>query len=386
MKSRAFKSIFLSLFLILVPLGVVIGQGEDPNRPTTLPGQSGSAAEFPDKTDPGTEGIAAPEMILSQPPYTMNYQGYLTDSSGQPINGAYTMNFWLYDDATAGNLVWGPEAHNNVGVNKGLFSVVLGETIALTPNYFDRALFLAVEVNGVQMPGRQPLRSVSYAYGLVPGAKVKGDPQGTNYTLSVENTGVGVNDRGLYVTGSEYAIYAQELGVGNISIYTPDFIQAGGYKSNADSYLWLPAIGGVVASGSTGLNIETWWFGRIRFSSSTNETDYYYYLPIDTPSLLFGEAVTIEELTVFYYTNDQNSYIDNTGLYMMAGADDGSILINDGTNRTSTTSTSYSLVPTGNYILDGNAGALIVQLEFHFASTAHSIYIGGIRLRLGHAN
>jgi hypothetical protein len=46
---------------------------------------------------------------------TVNYQGRLADDAGTPLDGSYGMSFALYDAPTAGNLVWGPEAHEAWG-------------------------------------------------------------------------------------------------------------------------------------------------------------------------------------------------------------------------------------------------------------------------------
>ena len=56
---------------------------------------------------------------------TVNYQGRLADSSGDPLSGTYGMSFALYDASTGGNLVWGPESHIAVPMSDGLFSVGL---------------------------------------------------------------------------------------------------------------------------------------------------------------------------------------------------------------------------------------------------------------------
>jgi hypothetical protein len=62
--------------------------------------------------------------------------------------------------------MWGPETHNDVQVSKGLFHVVLGESVTLHPDSFGEALFPDVTVNGTVMPERQPVRTVAYAFGL----------------------------------------------------------------------------------------------------------------------------------------------------------------------------------------------------------------------------
>jgi hypothetical protein len=70
----------------------------------------------------------------------------------------------------------------------------------------------------------------------------------------------------------------------------------------------------------------------------------------------------------------------------LTGASSGDTLILNDTNRTSTSATSYSLTPTGNYTLTSASGPLNAQLGLYFSSTAHSIYVGAIRLRLGHTD
>ena len=66
--------------------------------------------------------------MLAQPPFTMNYQGYLTDNSGVPVDGLYDFEARLYDAAAGGTQEWGPETHNDVPVKSGLFNLVLGST------------------------------------------------------------------------------------------------------------------------------------------------------------------------------------------------------------------------------------------------------------------
>ncbi len=40
---------------------------------------------------------------LAQVPMLLNYQGRLTDPSGNPKNGTFTMQFAMYDAETGGN-------------------------------------------------------------------------------------------------------------------------------------------------------------------------------------------------------------------------------------------------------------------------------------------
>ena len=70
-----------------------------------------------DHTAPKSPGVTAiPAMIT--------YQGYLTDSGGNPIDGnVANMTFTIYD--ALGGVMW-TETHTAVAVNEGFLNVLLG--------------------------------------------------------------------------------------------------------------------------------------------------------------------------------------------------------------------------------------------------------------------
>lgn len=362
--------------VLLVAVGTVLGQGPE--------GTEGREGE-----ESSVDGDA---IILAQPPYTMNYQGYLTDSSGTPLDGTYDLAFRLYNDASAGTVQWGPETHNDVPVANGLFQVALGAIVNLYPNDFDEALFLAVQVNGTAVTPRQPLRSVPYAFGLVPGAEVEGDPRGSVYALRVENTGTDDPDRGiyargkqygLYASGGQYGIYAKRTGDGDVGIYSPDFVRAKGFRSNQDSYVWVPATASML-SPSEGCELYPKWHGTVALECSTAGPKAID-IPIVVPAVLYGQEVRVEQVNVYYDLDSTGSYIDRSFLRRFTNAVDSATLINDYTDRTSTSPTSYSLTPTWNYTLTTASGALNLFVGIkHDGNTSHDVYIGGVRVRLGH--
>ena len=51
-------------------------------------------------------------------PQLINYQGYLGDSNGDPVNGTVGMTFTLYDDAASGTALWS-DIHHTVTVTDG---------------------------------------------------------------------------------------------------------------------------------------------------------------------------------------------------------------------------------------------------------------------------
>lgn len=68
----------------------------------------------------------------------MNFQGRLTDTSGNPLNVTVDMQFKLYDAPTSGTLMWAETRtaanSNAVTVTNGLFSIKLGEGTLAAPS------------------------------------------------------------------------------------------------------------------------------------------------------------------------------------------------------------------------------------------------------------
>ncbi len=90
----------------------------------------------------------------------MNYQGLLTDSSGNPRpDGEYTLQFRLYNAASGGARVWGPFT-TTADVAGGRFNVILGpdddggDTLA---DEFANDRYLQINVNGTALTPRQKI-------------------------------------------------------------------------------------------------------------------------------------------------------------------------------------------------------------------------------------
>ena len=97
-------------------------------------------------------------------PEFINYHGRLKDSAGNPLTGTYNFTFRLYDSEVGGNLVWGPETHNNVQVTNGYFNVKLGSIVPFNLD-FRNSYWLSVQVNNDgEMSPRIPLSSFPYAF------------------------------------------------------------------------------------------------------------------------------------------------------------------------------------------------------------------------------
>ena len=87
---------------------------------------------------------------VSTVPTTMNFQGRLTNSSGNIMaDGLYNMKFRLYDASTGGTLKWNEtrETTNRVQVTNGLFSVQLGQVTPMDPSVFaSGSLYFEIEL------------------------------------------------------------------------------------------------------------------------------------------------------------------------------------------------------------------------------------------------
>lgn len=113
-------------------------------------------------------------------PNTINYQGYLTNSAGTPVDGAVVMTFRLYGSASGGSALW-TETQLSVTVANGVFSTALGAAIPLPPLPFDVPYWLTVAINAdPEMSPRQAVRASPYAIraanadALAPAATVAG--------------------------------------------------------------------------------------------------------------------------------------------------------------------------------------------------------------------
>jgi len=118
----------------------------------------------------------------------ITYQGILTDTSGNPLTGTYSITFKLYEVASGGTAL--ATSTQSVSCTNGQFTT----PVTFDATFFDgRALWIGVSVApNPEMSPRQELRAVPYALSLRPGAIIKGS--GVDYGLKVVNdySGIGV--------------------------------------------------------------------------------------------------------------------------------------------------------------------------------------------------
>ena len=102
-------------------------------------------------------------------PHLINYQGKLTKTDGTAYAvGEYKISISVYDQATGGSLVWGPQVFNNTPLVYGHFNVVLGPTDTTSRDIADAFAnantYLEVKVNNdPPITPRQQILSAPYA-------------------------------------------------------------------------------------------------------------------------------------------------------------------------------------------------------------------------------
>jgi len=99
-------------------------------------------------------------------PRLLNYQGFLTDTLGNPItNPSVSMTFAIFDAVSAGNQKW-TETQSTVSVDKGIFHVLLGSVTPVPDSVFAASTnrWLALTVAGQILSPRTRIVTAPYAY------------------------------------------------------------------------------------------------------------------------------------------------------------------------------------------------------------------------------
>jgi len=99
-------------------------------------------------------------------PQLLNYQGYLTDTTGIPIDDSLDMTFKIFDAVSSGNELWS-ETQTSVPIERGVFSIILGEITPIPDSVFDdfSNTWFELTLEGPQtLAPRTRITSVGYAY------------------------------------------------------------------------------------------------------------------------------------------------------------------------------------------------------------------------------
>jgi hypothetical protein len=349
-------SIAAAMLLVFVSVGTVLGQEPDPPE-----------------AEEEEEGRIGREMsIAAYPAKTMNYQGYLTDGSGNPLDGDYDMVFSLWDAEAAGTGTreWGNETHTDVPVSNGLFSVALGETVALDPyNDFDEQLYLQISVGGTTLP-RQMLRAVPYAMGLTAGARVLGSTTDTDeYGLYVSNSG----GRGIYADGA---------GDGTYSLYSTDVTYSSEGYAGPDTYVFVPTMNAILPYGAAGEHLAPQNGNYMRVAADTSGTGTVYVpIQIERP---YGRDYVLEQARVYYRVNEASiTWSGIMGVNFTNGTQP--TIGSNSTDYSSTTASYFDINPTNNYTVTTTMAPTSLAFTFSMDTGFGYVDLYGVRLRMGSA-
>lgn len=100
-------------------------------------------------------------LTFSQVPEKISYQGVLTDNSGNPLNGSYSITFKLYNTSSGGTALW--QETQNLTVSNGLLNAYLGSVTSLSIE-FGSTYWLGISVDaGTELTPRVELTSSPYS-------------------------------------------------------------------------------------------------------------------------------------------------------------------------------------------------------------------------------
>jgi len=214
---------------------------------------------------------------VSSVPMMSNYQGYLTDANGAPVNDTVSMTFGIYDAAEGGSALW-TEIHESVTVTNGDFNVILGKTASFTGALFDGERYLGITVGaGEELTPRSKFTSVAFSIR-------------TNMANTVVNGAI-----------TEEKIASRAVTSDKIAdnAITNDKILAGGINGSkiSDNSIDISKLNFTpLTSGSTGVN-------RNIISLKAGETITGAQTPVpvylDKGGLIFEQAIGASEVSVY---------------------------------------------------------------------------------------
>jgi hypothetical protein len=96
-------------------------------------------------------------------PEVINYQGYLTDAGGNPLNADVRITFRIWSAEVGGTELWS-ESHTTVTVREGVFNVMLGTYNFITAGILGGDCYLGMTVGtDSEMVPRMKVTSAAYA-------------------------------------------------------------------------------------------------------------------------------------------------------------------------------------------------------------------------------
>ena len=328
-------------------------------------------------------------------------QGLLTDASGNPLEGAYTVTFRIYDVFTGGTAKCEDIRHFNL--TDGLFSSYMNA--ADCDSALDgRQLYLGVEVGSDgEMTPRSYIDNVPYAWGLRPGAIINGalddesilqiNNSGSGAGLSVMATsGEGVNSISVGGPGLFAASLAGPGVVANSAAGTALAVGGTGIiTSSAKSYLWISGndVRPYHQSDSTVIDMDT--IGGAKITRGATAGTKNVMLPITIPGSLYGQDVRLTGLDIYWVGQTEFDGFTTVLMRRQVGVCDScyeNIVLNtndqicDLANNPTGCALHFDL--TTNNTLSPDSGIVYLTIEMFFSGAFTYVDLGGVRLTLEH--
>jgi hypothetical protein len=97
-------------------------------------------------------------------PMYINFQGYLNDSAGEPVDDSLNLTFTIYELSSSGSPLW--TESRGVTIENGIFNVVLGTNVYIPDSVFigGENRWMQLSVEGETLWPRTRLSMVPYAY------------------------------------------------------------------------------------------------------------------------------------------------------------------------------------------------------------------------------
>ncbi|MFH1220251.1 MAG: hypothetical protein V1694_07330 [Candidatus Eisenbacteria bacterium] len=101
-------------------------------------------------------------VVYAEIPKSINYQGKLTGSAGEPLAGSHDMTFGIYAAPSGGSELWS-ETKSEVSDSAGVFATVLGSDRPIDIPFSDPC-WLEIAVDGEILSPRREITSVAFAF------------------------------------------------------------------------------------------------------------------------------------------------------------------------------------------------------------------------------
>jgi hypothetical protein len=343
---------------------------------------------------PASRPLAAPMPLGPSIPI----QGRLTDAAGHPLpTGTYDVAFEV---CHRGGACPCADAYS-LSVENGLFSTVISDCSA---DLFDgQQLDLQITVEGEVLTPRQPIYASPFAWSLKPGAIIHNYESGHALTLITSTSG-GDNSAlraensnpasGIAIwgkaAGDDATVVIENLGTGALlkgfgagsgeDEFRID--NDGSLQVKPDTELFFPASLGRLTSGGGSITLAYLADGRTNLYS-TGAADGVVQISLPVPSVLYGQPIEIETVTIGCQTNSLPTNTTAVKLWKQDASGTPSKIVDLAFGICGTTSGSwYAYSPPSNNMLDASTGALSLELDIHFESAITNMVVTWVKLTL----